>query len=122
MSASHRGSEIDNPRRDPVERKNFLVPEKEMYTCGNCGQPVEGGRYNNHCPSCLWSKHVDDKIPGDRASTCQGLMKPIGILQKKGNFRIQQECTSCGKVGVVDASPADNRDVIINLSTLPVRK
>ena len=62
-------------------RKNFLVPKKEPYICENCGTPVMGGRYNNHCPKCLWSKHVDDKVPGDRASTCQQLMQPVGILK-----------------------------------------
>jgi len=117
----HKSSEIPSRRNGPLERRNFLVPEQEVYTCENCGQSVQGGRYNNHCPTCLTSKHVDDKIPGDRASSCGGLMRPIGVLQKNGHFRIQQECVSCHKIGVVDAAPADNRDLIIQLSTLPVR-
>ncbi|WDF05905.1 RNHCP domain-containing protein [Shouchella hunanensis] len=33
------------------------------------------GSYRNHCPFCLYSKH-QDIIPGDRASTCGGLMEP----------------------------------------------
>ncbi|MEK7129489.1 MAG: RNHCP domain-containing protein, partial [Patescibacteria group bacterium] len=52
------------------QKKKFLVPKEEPYECEHCGTSVMGGRYNNHCPSCLWSKHVDDKIPGDRASDC----------------------------------------------------
>lgn len=103
-------------------RKNFLVPETEPYLCEKCGEPVIGGRYNNHCPNCLWSKHVDDKVPGDRASTCQGLMKPVGIEKKKGKIRIHHECTTCHKLGVVDSTPVDNIDLIIELSTLPVPK
>jgi len=105
---------------DP-ERRNFLVPKIEPYVCENCGQQVMGGRYNNHCPNCLWSKHIDDKIPGDRASLCQGLMKPVGIEQRKGKLRIRQECSRCGKVGVVDSTPADNTDLVIQLSTIPVK-
>ena len=46
---------------DDKDRKNFLVPEQEPYICGNCGIEIMGGRYNNHCPKCLWSKHLDDR-------------------------------------------------------------
>ncbi|MEK7218544.1 MAG: RNHCP domain-containing protein, partial [Patescibacteria group bacterium] len=47
---------------------------------------------------CLWSKHVDDQGPGDRASLCQGLMEPIAIDQdgKKG-LMIVHRCMKCGK-------------------------
>ncbi|WP_265181671.1 RNHCP domain-containing protein [Geomicrobium sp. JCM 19055] len=41
-------------------------------------EPLENGSYRNHCPSCLYSKHVD-VIPGDRASTCHSLMEPIDL-------------------------------------------
>ncbi len=109
-------------RSNDFERKNFLVPEREPYNCENCGQQVMGGRYNNHCPNCLYSKHVDDKIPGDRASNCKGLMKPVGVIQKNSNWRIKQECTKCHKVGIFDSTPGDNTDVIIQLSSIPVRK
>jgi hypothetical protein len=108
-------------RSDFEKRKNFLVPELEPYNCENCGQSVMGGRYNNHCPNCLTSKHVDDLVPGDRASHCNGLMRPTGIIQKNGHFRIKQECVKCKKIGICDASSEDNKDVIIKLSTLPVK-
>lgn len=77
---------------------------------------VAGGRYNNHCPSCLWSKHVDKEIPGDRASDCGGMMTPIGVLQKHGKWRIIQECTKCAKTFVVDSTEGDNFELIIQLS------
>jgi hypothetical protein len=104
----------------PDIRRNFLVPEVEIYTCDNCGQTVTGGRYNNHCPNCLFSKHVDDKLPGDRASDCKGLMKPIGITRKKGVWRIRQKCVNCGKTGDFNSTSADNMDLIIQLSTIPI--
>lgn len=31
----------------------------EDFICENCGTEVKGNGYTNHCPKCLWSKHVD---------------------------------------------------------------
>lgn len=102
------------------ERKNFFVHETEEYSCGNCGESVIGGRYNNHCPHCLWSKHLDEKIPGDRASECKALMEPVGVVQKGGAWRIIHHCTVCNKYGVVDSVPEDNFDLIVELSQKPI--
>ena len=57
----------------------------EDFVCANCGAKIKGNGYTNHCPACLWSKHVDIN-PGDRASVCGGLMKPIDIELKKGKY------------------------------------
>ena len=35
--------------------------------------------HRNHCPTCLWSRHVDDDKPGDRDADCGSQMEPIGI-------------------------------------------
>ena len=39
----------------------------EAFVCENCGKEVKKLGYScrNHCPECLYSKHVD-KNPGDR--------------------------------------------------------
>lgn len=107
-------------REEPSEhiemKRNFLVPEQESYICEHCSTTVMGGRYNNHCPNCLWSKHVDKEIPGDRESDCGGMMSPTGVLQKHGKWRIKQECKKCGKNFVVDSAASDNFDLIIKLS------
>jgi len=106
------------------KRTNFIVPEKSEYNCGYCGKTVAGGRYNNHCPHCLWSKHLDDKIPGDRASECQELIEPIGVTQKRDTWRIVHQCAGCKKRTVVNSAAADNLDLIIELSQrlLPLRR
>ena len=101
-------------------RKNFLVPKEELYVCEHCNERVIGGRYHNHCPSCLWSKHVDKEIPGDRKSDCGGMMTPIGVIQKHGKWRIIQECVKCSKTFVVDTSENDNFDLIVELSQKPI--
>ncbi len=97
-------------------RKNFLKV-KEDFVCEHCDAKIKGTGYTNHCPSCLWSKHVDLKTPGDRLNPCQGLMKPIGIEQKKGQWRIITKCLKCGKIHINKANPEDNKEEIRKLST-----
>ncbi|MEA1909889.1 MAG: RNHCP domain-containing protein, partial [Patescibacteria group bacterium] len=60
-----------------MEKKNF-IKTTEDFTCEHCGYNVKGTGYTNHCPKCLYSKHVDD-VPGDRKNKCNGLMAPIGV-------------------------------------------
>ena len=73
--------------------------ENTGFICEYCGQevlPLSNGSYRNHCPFCLFSKHVDVK-PGDRMSGCGGLMRPIGLEHKSGKgFQIIHECLRCG--------------------------
>ena len=38
-----------------------------------------GTQHRNHCPNCLWSRHVDSDVPGDRAADCAAAMEPIGV-------------------------------------------
>lgn len=97
-------------------QKNFLVPDREAYECGNCGEIVMGGRYNNHCPKCLWSRHMDDQVPGDRLSKCKAMMEPIGSKQEKGKWRIVHECVECGKKMIVDVNADDDFDLVVKLS------
>ncbi|MDR2077707.1 MAG: RNHCP domain-containing protein [Rickettsiales bacterium] len=66
----------------------------ENFTCENCGKFVEGNGFTNHCPHCLYSKHVDIN-PGDRSCSCGGLMKPVSLLQRHGNILVLQECIKC---------------------------
>lgn len=66
----------------------------EDFTCGHCGQSVTGDGYTNHCPHCLYSRHVDIN-PGDRAEDCGGLMQPVGIDNLKGEWVITHECMTC---------------------------
>ena len=56
------------------------------FICEYCGRkvlPLSNGSYRNHCPFCLFSKHIDIK-PGDRMNKCEGLMGPIGLKYKSG--------------------------------------
>ena len=89
----------------------MFIARQEPFTCDYCNaqvEPLEHGSYRNHCPHCLYSKHVDAEGPGDRASTCLGLMKPVGFDQKSGAFIIIHECEQCGKMIPNKAAPDDD--------------
>lgn len=89
----------------------------ENFICGNCGNKVIGDGYTDHCPKCLWGKHVDEEIPGDRASDCQGLMKPVGAKLKTSNlnFKIKYKCTKCRHVFNVREGKDDDRESLMEL-------
>jgi len=77
--------------------------ENTGFICENCGRrilPLSNGGYRNHCPFCLFSKHVDI-MPGDRIEKCGGLMGPVELRQKSGKgFQIVHKCLRCGAVRV----------------------
>ena len=87
----------------------------ENFKCEHCGADVVGDGYTNHCPQCLWSKHVDNN-PGDRESTCGGMMKPISITVQKNGYIITHKCTECGKEINQHSAENDNVDAIIAIS------
>lgn len=89
---------------------------KENFICAHCGADVIGNGYTNHCPKCLWSRDVDIN-PGDRDSTCGGMMEPISIESKKDHFVITHKCTKCGKIKRQRAAENDNTDELIKIST-----
>lgn len=68
----------------------------EDFICEHCGKEVKKSSYTarDHCPYCLYSKHVDIN-PGDRMNECHGLLKPIGIEKFKDTFKIIYECEKC---------------------------
>ncbi|MFH0856298.1 MAG: RNHCP domain-containing protein [bacterium] len=68
---------------------------KEDFICEHCGASVKGNGYTNHCPHCLWSKHVDIN-PGDRAASCGGMMRPVRIESQGKEMVIVHVCEKCG--------------------------
>ncbi len=103
-------------------RKNF-INRNEGFICENCGNevlPLKNGSYRNHCPFCFYSKHVDN-IPGDRLSTCKGIMEPIDYdYSSKKGYIIIHRCTKCGKIqnnktAFDDYNQPDDYDMFLNL-------
>jgi len=91
----------------------------ENFVCQNCGVEVQGTGYTDHCPNCLWSKHVD-VYPGDREEECGGMMEPVAAERKGDAWRILYKCQKCGYKHFNRSAPDDNLDVIIQLSKNPI--
>jgi rubrerythrin len=93
-----------------LEKAQFTRTQED-FVCDVCGTPVHGNGYTNHCPNCLASKHVDVN-PGDRASSCHGIMEPVGMEIRKGKEYIIHECVKCGHTRANKVSDNDNRDTL----------
>ncbi len=95
-----------------------FVKRDEQFICENCNKEVEPLNYTtrDHCPFCLYSKHVDIN-PGDRANNCKGLLKPIGIEKYKDTFKIIYKCEKCGETHKNIIAKDDDMDKIIEIST-----
>ncbi len=109
----------DLPPQEPHYAMKKFERRIEDFTCENCNTFVQGDGYTDHCPECLYSKHVDIN-PGDRNCDCHGLMKPIAAEVKGDSYKIHYECNDCGYKHKVRSSPNDNFDVILKLIGEPI--
>lgn len=86
--------------RDRPRKPHFRTPSDD-FRCGHChaliGPPPSGGKHRNHCPRCLYSRHVDGRTPGDRASDCGATMAPAGVFARRnGEQALVHRCLGCG--------------------------
>ncbi len=125
-SRSQRQSLITSPH---------LPPHEQMFTCIHCDLPivctpeVAGVLNRNHCPICLWSRHMDWRKPGDRRSNCRAPMEPVGLTLKRSRNKYAQErdgelmlihrCTKCGKLVLNRIAADDCSDLIDRLCERP---
>lgn len=119
-----------------IDKVNYLKDggdESPGFICDNCHRDVSGPenqalgtRHRNHCPYCLYSKHLDKEVSGDRRAFCGGLMAPIGLTFKEegfdkygkkrvGEIMIVHRCLSCGKISINRLASDDSEDEIINV-------
>ena len=105
-----------------LEQKRFTKNDSG-FTCLHCGKEVLPLGYSsrNHCPFCLYSLHID-VMPGDRANTCMGALRPVHCEPdaRKG-YIITYVCEKCGeRVRNRAAHEAkiqpDDRNVLIKLT------
>lgn len=95
-----------------------FIKKTENFVCEKCGHEVVGNGYTNHCPECLWSKHVDVD-PGDRKNICMGLMEPINIEKKGREYTIIHKCINCGFIKKNKSQSNDNFHMIVQVSSEP---
>jgi DNA-directed RNA polymerase subunit RPC12/RpoP len=97
-----------------MEKKRF-IRTTEDFICEHCGTEVKGDGYTNHCPHCLFSKHVDLHTPGDRLNPCKGLMEPVGYFTKGSEYIIVHRCLRCGQEKNNYFKKGDNFDALLSI-------
>jgi DNA-directed RNA polymerase subunit RPC12/RpoP len=114
-------------RRDRSARGNqWRGPIDDSFTCGHChrfvGSLPSGGHHRNHCPYCLYSRHVDAERSGDRANPCGGMMAPIGAFQRlNGEHVLVHRCERCGFERFNRLGADDDFDLVLSLPAVPPR-
>ena len=97
-------------------RDSYRLDLQTDFVCMHCHNSVSAGfvvagvNNRNHCPYCLWSRHLDWRVAGDRLSACKAGMRPIGLTVKKthkkygrlghGELMLVHRCTDCGKIAI----------------------
>ncbi|GAB4207337.1 MAG: hypothetical protein OHK0022_35460 [Roseiflexaceae bacterium] len=114
-----------NTRRQPLSPNRYGASYNgtQEFACLHCGlyigfvPEIAGVQNRNHCPYCLWSRHVDWRTSGDRLSNCRAGMRPVGLTTKRGRNKYARErdgelmiihrCTGCD-ILVINRIAADD--------------
>lgn len=111
-------------------RWNFTLSQKshvdQAFRCGICkwqSPPATfGTKHRNHCPRCLWSKHLDEE-PGDRRCACQGAMAPIAIeVRQDGEWALVHRCSECGVLRTNRIAGDDQERSLLALALRPLAR
>jgi hypothetical protein len=122
---------IHKPGRTDDRSRKTNKHSQAQFRCTNCAlliaadRAFSGVNNRNHCPNCLWSKHVDLEKPGDRKAGCRSRMQPIGLTVKKtgkkygsactGELMLVHRCTGCGKISINRIASDDATGALIQL-------
>ena len=114
-----------------MTRKSHHYTKYTGFRCVNCNfyvsiDPMVAGVQNrNHCPHCLWSKHMDLNEAGDRLAACKAKMQPIGLSIKQtrkkygpaslGELMLIHRCVECGKVTINRIAADDDAALIYKI-------
>jgi hypothetical protein len=95
--------------------QGFICIQCQQYV--SCDPGSAGVQNRNHCPACLWSRHLDWRSAGDRLSVCRAAMQPIGLTTKRsrnkyaterdGELMIVHQCSACETV-IINRIAADD--------------
>ena len=117
---------VHSSTEELTRRKPRYKQAEEVFKCRHCKRfvcpPEYGSHHRNHCPFCLFSRHVDEKRPGDRMSTCGASMEPIGSFQRPNEEQvIVHRCLGCGFERFNRIAADDDFDLVLSLPELPPR-
>lgn len=100
------------------------------FTCLHCrvyvtANPLVCRVHNrNHCPLCLYSRHMDLHQAGDRLAACRAVMSPLGLTVKVsakkygsnlGELMLIHCCSQCGAISINRIALDDDNDRLIQL-------
>jgi hypothetical protein len=111
-------------RNQPLSIFDQVRPCGETFNCINCNElvteTVSGTEQRNHCPKCLWSRHVDHQV-GDRRSVCRCGMEPIAVWAKpKGEWSLVHRCVKCGALRANRIAGDDNEIILLSIALRPI--
>lgn len=77
----------------------------------------------NHCPICLWSRHLDQFTAGDRLAFCRAGMQPVGLTTKRtakkyaahsgGELMLIHCCVNCGRLSINRIAADDDAESLL---------
>jgi hypothetical protein len=108
----------------------YLDPNSD-FRCLHCRNFVSaevmlaGVNNRNHCPYCLWSRHMDLFKAGDRLAACKSAMRPVGLTFKhrrkkyasaaNGELMIVHQCVECESLSINRVAADDFADIILEV-------
>jgi hypothetical protein len=106
------------------------------FKCKHCHHYVStdpllsGVNNRNHCPYCLWSRHLDLYQSGDRLAACKAEMEPVGLTLKRTNKRYGRQqgelmlihrCIECGGLSINRTAADDDAEAILAIFTASLK-
>jgi hypothetical protein len=97
----------------------------DTFRCLQCRLDVSmrapGTQHRNHCPSCLFSRHLDLRTPGDRAAECGARMEPIAVsVRGDGEWVLIHRCTGCDALSANRTAGDDNPLPLVRIAVGPL--
>ncbi len=105
------------------------------FRCVHCSAIVNTDRITsavsnrNHCPLCLWSRHLDLFMAGDRLSACKAPMVPLGLTIKPGRNKYRADCgelmvvhscVDCGRLSINRIAADDDSQTLLEIYSASV--
>ena len=110
---------------------------QDGFKCLHCKREVPADNFlshvqnRNHCPWCLWSRHLDLHAAGDRLCACKGAMRPAALTLKRqhkkyvrlgsGELMLVHLCEECGKVSINRIAADDRTDLLLEVFQASLR-
>ena len=105
-----------------------FLSEVSSFRCIHCHVHVlivpSQSRHRNHCPYCLWSRHLDLYQAGDRLSACRAGMQPVGLTRKltwkkysssTGELMVIHQCTDCAAISINRLAEDDDEEKLLEI-------